>query len=273
MGEAETKAARAPRVRLESDTDWWRICAQELLASDPAASSSISSPPGTAADTSDGPSVKIQADTARLVAQAVSLRTTCADLHARLPEVERVAAVAQQELDELQQSNQELARSSAHAEASSAEATQCTQNHLSSKASLLEEASSQRVALTNSIRVTAGVPVRAISVDDGTENKRLQRKVEEKQRELTALRSQNSRLRASLAHHEDLEGQKAATSATTTNTTLQSGVAKPLDAFDEFADWASMMLFKSLLVRRFFCVHLAVLYSWLLFLLWWLSSD
>merc|ERR1712232_625451 len=86
-----------------------------------------------------------------------------------------------------------------------------------------------------------------------------------KQRELTALRSQNSRLRASLAHHEDREGQKAATSATTTNTTLQSGVAKPLDAFDEFADWASMMLFKSLLVRRFFCVHLAVLYSWLLF--------
>merc|ERR1712232_464785 len=102
---------------------------------------------------------------------------------------------AQQEVDEIQQSNQQLARSIAHAEASSSEATQCTQNHLRSKALLLEEASSQRVALTGNIRVAAGVAITATNIGDGTESKRLQRKVEEKQRELTALRSQNSRLR------------------------------------------------------------------------------
>ncbi|CAK9100992.1 unnamed protein product [Durusdinium trenchii] len=41
---------------------------------------------------------------------------------------------------------------------------------------------------------------------------------------------------------------------------------------DETIGWFATSLFKSAFIRRAFCLHLFVLYTWIIFLLWWIST-
>merc|ERR1711972_195777 len=88
----------------------------------------------------------------------------------------------------------------------------------------------------------------------GTEEMRyLRRKVEERQKELDALQQERARLQGMLQRHTDIEAQHGDAGGAFGATETGNGPWKPLD---EPMSRLVMLLFKSIFVRRFFCVHL-----------------
>jgi len=102
-----------------------------------------------------------------------------------------------------------------------------------------------------------------VSAGAGEEVTYLKRKKQERERELEQLQQEQTRLKAVLHRHT---GPREAQS----NLRAEAGVSGTFAAFDNTVSHIVNQLFKSILVRRFFCVHLVVLYGWLFFLLWWM---
>merc|ERR1712039_693963 len=102
----------------------------------------------------------------------------------------------------------------------------------------------------------------------GEETSYLHRRLEERKQEVAALMQENTRLHSALQRHTSSDSQHEGSSASSSS----SGRRGPCFTLDEPVTRFAMLLFKSNFVRRAFCVHLVILYSWLIFLLWYMSA-
>jgi len=272
--EREVRSSRARRRQLEFDLAFWRCCGQELQQA-----------PSNLADRSGGPSLEessteashLRAEAAQMRAWTEELRRSCSELEARLLEVTQVTASTRQQEQELRARTEALetsldvakkASSQARATVAALRKEEEEELRLSAEleAQLVRSRSSEPAggayAASGSSGPTAGLD------QDGEEVAYLRQKVQEREKEVAALRLGNSRLQASLHHHAGIEaGYRSDPAEGELN---EVRCFRPLD---DMTSWVATMLFKSVVVRRIFSVHLALLYTWLAFLLWWMSTQ
>mmetsp|Transcript_35465 Transcript_35465/g.101257 ORF Transcript_35465/g.101257 Transcript_35465/m.101257 type:complete len:344 (-) Transcript_35465:272-1303(-) len=223
----------ARRVELQGDLGLWRRCGRGLLRR---------ARPEPEPVLEDGPPQ----------AEVEALRQGRLGLEQRLPELERITEAARQRQQQLYVQAEGLAASLCEAEAATLVARE-RQVSARRRESELGGAELQ-------------VPPPAEESEPTEELGRLRRRLQEQQRELTALEQEGGRLRGLLERHAGLEAQHEAGPGVPES-------SQGCSAFDEPVSWFAMLLFKSIFVRRGFCLHLAVLYSWLIFLLWYMSAH
>lgn len=259
------KAAQLERGTFSADLSFWRRCARDLMRE--SKKLAVQSAPQGEQPFSETVE-DLEARAQQLAVQADGFRGSCADLTDRLAEMEKMAETAQQEERQLQGRHAELA---ATAEATAAEAARVrseadaeVQRHQSTVTHV--DALQAQLEREKGLAISCGVglpPTR-----DSEELAYLQRKVEEREREVARLQQEKDRLSGMVQRHAGLDVGRAKADAYG----LDSVGGGSLGALDDTVSKLVTLLFKSILVRRFFTVHLIVLYSWILFLLWWMSG-
>eukprot|EP00927_Polykrikos_kofoidii_P085153 TRINITY_DN9179_c0_g1_i1.p1 TRINITY_DN9179_c0_g1~~TRINITY_DN9179_c0_g1_i1.p1 ORF type:complete len:420 (+),score=111.85 TRINITY_DN9179_c0_g1_i1:167-1426(+) len=294
--EREVQAARSNRRQLEAMLSLDRRYAKELSAmqGDMTAPVSIfeevASSDIVAADAAIDAKVAAAEERARdkkamssqLAKQTAALRDNCDAMRERLAEVERMAENTRFQEQQLRSRNDELA---AHCTAAETRAAETVARRAEEERRLVafreglehaqaEVARLQAPAVSFAVQGPATGAERDVETGNGAssggadrreELSYLRRKVEEREGTLCNLRSKNASLQAALRRHASTEGA---------HRKKDEDVGDSLcGKFDETVSWMVMLLFKSILVRRFFIVHLALLYTWLFFILWWLSHP
>lgn len=274
--ERELRVVRGRRCELEAGLGFWRRCGRELVRNHAAGGDGVGRSSrhrenhgqvkGDATRIKEMEAAHIQEECAQIAVQAEVLQRGRETLRAQLVEVERVADSARIEEVQLQRACDDLAVSARNAEASIDEARASAGVERQRELRLAGELEDLQARVTRERQKVMAVAGTA-GVDD-SEHERLRWRAEELGKQVAAQRRDRDRLSAALRRHacvEDGDGR---------DTTGPS--EEPEDGFfgpaDEFVSRAAMALFKSVLIRRVFCLHLAVLYSWLLFLLWWMST-
>lgn len=263
--EQSVRHASSQCRELEKDLAYWRCCGQELLRG---VAVDIPNREGQVTDTL-ARTAEHDTQVARLTSEIRGMRQSCVDFESRLPELERMAYSARAEEEQLRSHNAGLDTSVARRNADiddmrkrAAASSQQEQALCDSKAVIEARMARQLEAARHR---SQAAPSR-----DGTgeEASYLHRRLEERKQEVAALMQENTRLHGALQRHTGLESQHGSAAINVPG----SGGRGPCIAFDEPVTWFAMLLFKSNFVRRAFCVHLALLYSWLLFLLWYMST-
>lgn len=185
-----------------------------------------------------------------------ALRAQAKELRIQIKEMERLAASGRAQEVDLIAKNQSMAHSISMAEAA---AKASREKATSLRAELQEAKSSEELP-------QASGSLRPEEVEEGLgveEVEYWRRKVDEKKAEVERATADQQRLRGTLresAPSLDLDvGEALAT--------------RGCGFLDEAISWFALSLFKSALMRRAFCIHLLVLYSWIAFLLWWISGK
>eukprot|EP00812_Abedinium_dasypus_P002891 NODE_1353_length_1167_cov_320.439748.p1 GENE.NODE_1353_length_1167_cov_320.439748~~NODE_1353_length_1167_cov_320.439748.p1 ORF type:complete len:307 (+),score=120.94 NODE_1353_length_1167_cov_320.439748:3-923(+) len=239
------KEAEAPARTAENDLLFWRRCAQELLRDQEGASEAV---------------LVLERQSEQLVAETRASRLSCADLTARLAEVEKIAEAAREQRDEVRAHNAELEADVARAAADADEAR--AQAAAESKA---QQALSKEVeALSQPVEPGGSACGGDVDEDDQVF---FTRRVEERQREINVLTQERTRLEEALHRHSG--HQVMITMADRAEAAKRSR----LTTVDRTIASAVTLLFKSSLARRLFAAHLVLLYSWLFFLLFMLTVE
>jgi len=274
--ERSVRGARAQRGQLEADLSFWRGCARELLREEEEAPVEPAQPASpTVAPSAASRAAELRQNSERLSGEAAALRQSCADLGARVKEVERIAHAARCQEAQTRERGEALAASAARAMAAASEAQARAQERGSLAEALCAKTAAQEARLEqepeDAASLAGGGAPSGSSLGSDEEVAYLKRKIQERQREVNVLQEQKARLHAALQRHAGPEarcsgGRRIAEAG------LEAGDYRGCcGAFDETVSRTVTLLFRSIFVRRVFCVHLFVLYGWLLFLLWWLS--
>lgn len=254
--------SQARRRKLEADISYWRESGQLLNAYDENPGRGAQAAAG---DPGSGEEVAVlSAECDQVVAEMEALRCSCESLSDQLSEVQRFATSARSEEMRLRGRSAELEATIARAESGARQAQERAAASCQKEQALLADTQAIRARMEQEQRRIAGQSSPGASPEEVSY---LRRKAEEQQRQMEKLQLERTRLQEALRRHADLPHREAAGAA------KDVAVGEQADPFSEMVSWFAMLLFKSVLVRRFFCVHLAVLYSWLLFLLWWMSSG
>lgn len=256
--------ARARRQQLEKDLEFWRICGQELLRC-----VHVEAP----MEVDDRAAVEarvaeLQTRNLQVQAEIEALQRSCQVLEARVPEVTRLADSSRAQELELRLRNANLEAAITVAESSAATARQRAAVDRQRELTLHEEI---RELSADRERVVASQKGCAVATGGGEELAYLKRKLQDRERDFGVLQRERERLQGLLHQYAGLDTQTSDPGSTGTLNSSEDG-GGTLGPLSEVASWMAMALFKSALVRRAFCMHLAVLYSWLLFLLWYMSS-
>lgn len=259
------KAAQLERGKLNSDLSFWRRCARELMReSKKLAEQSAPHVEPQGVETV----VELESRSKHLATQANSLRESCAVTGASLAEIEKIAEAAQQEERQLRTRNADLGAAADAAKAETArirlEAEAEAQRQRKTQTEIADLQA--QVDREKGLAISSGVGLPAAR--DSEELAYLQRKVEEREREVAHLRQEKGRLSNAVQRHAGLD----VGSSKVDKYGLDSVVGGRCGALDDTVSKLVTLLFKSILMRRFFTVHLVVLYSWILFLLWWMSG-
>lgn len=264
VSEKSVKAAQLERGKFSSDLSFWRRCARELMRESKKVAEQNAPDERHATEAV----AALEARSQQLVSQADGVRGSCADLSARLAEMERMAETTHQEETELQQRNAVLATAAEAATVDAArirsEAEAEAQRHHSTVTQV--DALQAQLEREKGLAISSGVGLP--STRESEELAYLQRKVEEREREISRLQQDKDRLSNMVQRHAGLDVGRAKVDVYG----LDSVVGGRCRALDDTVSKLVTLLFKSILVRRFFTVHLMVLYSWILFLLWWMSG-
>lgn len=260
--EKEVRKALDEQSSIEADIRFWRCSSEELhrtfgLTSSPSRRASAGS-----SERLEG----LQKDKAKLFAEFEAMKKTWEQLRQRRDEVDPSIPGYREEERRLSAQTEHLAAAVASAQQDAALA-------LEQAAALSKEEAKTRKEVEALKAKSAAQDLADRSPDEveegvGHDNQELvywNRKVEDKEHEVAALRRERDRLEGALSRHEG-----PGSPSPSVRRDLEVPVGK-CGAFDETVAWLATILFKSNLVRRAFCVHMAVLYCWLLFLLWWLS--
>lgn len=256
--------ARARRQQLEKDLEFWRICGQELLrCAHLEATVEVHSRAAVEARVAE-----LQTRSLQLQAEIEALQRSCQVLEARVPEVTRLTDSLRTEELQLRLRNADLEAAITVAESSAATARQRAAVDRQRELTLHDEigelsAERERVVATQKDCVVA--------TGGGEELTYLTRKLQDRERDFGVLQRERERLQGLLGRYTGLDTQTSDPGSTGTLNSSEDG-GGTLGPLSEVASWMAMALFKSALVRRAFCMHLAVLYSWLMFLLWYMSS-
>eukprot|EP00747_Dinoflagellata_sp_TGD_P166895 gnl/TRDRNA2_/TRDRNA2_190420_c0_seq1.p1 gnl/TRDRNA2_/TRDRNA2_190420_c0~~gnl/TRDRNA2_/TRDRNA2_190420_c0_seq1.p1 ORF type:complete len:377 (+),score=113.33 gnl/TRDRNA2_/TRDRNA2_190420_c0_seq1:63-1193(+) len=266
--EKQVREVQAERREVQEDLCFWRRCAQLLLAQQEGsvAASEESRP--------DGQSAGLRIEAERLVTEDNALRRTCENLEVRLAEVDKIARAARSQELQLRMRNEKLASEVARAEAAAQEARTTAAAEWQKEQAARGEIEELEARLARSLQECSELPAGNAAVSDSLSDGRaeelayLRRKKTDKEQEVKQMQQQQSQLKAALQRHTGFEVSQQAPE-------LEQGSEGDtlLGALDEPVSRGVMMLFKSILVRRLFCVHLCVLYAWVLFLLWWMSET
>ncbi|CAE8634783.1 unnamed protein product [Polarella glacialis] len=272
--ERSLRAEQARQRRLQSDLSYWRRCGQELLRTGGLCGSPSSGSSGTAAL---GREKRLAQDTTKadrcqvLSAETEAVQRRCHELRAQISELERLAASARMQESELKMRNHSLATGASRAESAAASSRQQAERHLQEEQRLQSEVAA--ISAQQETRQRAALMPEEVEEARGSEEVEYwRRKVQEKAQELEALDRERARLRASLQRHAGPASSGFSASGRGPEKVGEALAARGCGLLDETVSWFTMGLFKSVLMRRAFCVHLALLYSWILFLLWWLSA-
>lgn len=183
-----------------------------------------------------------------------ALRAQARELRMQIKEMERLAASGRAQEVDLIAKNQTMAHSISMAEA----AAKASREKATSLRAELQEAK-----LSEDLPQVSG-SLRPEEVEEGLgveEVEYWRRKVEEKKAEVERATADQQRLRGML--------RECAPSLDVGEALATRGCG----FLDETISWFALSLFKSALMRRAFCIHLLVLYSWIAFLLWWISGK
>jgi len=253
----QLQSAQGRRGHLQTELEFWRRCGHELLQ-DSEREQSVAKD-ATAADRVK----ELHQDLSRLASEVAALRRSCGGLEKQIEEVEKIAHASVLEEAQVQQRCQALRLSVADVEAVGLKSREQAASELQQEQALRAEA----VALDEQLlrdkqalaqRETSG------SIEEVTY---LRRKFQEREKEVAHLQQEHSRLQSALHRHAGPAIQQREEPG------LDSNYSGSWGAFDEKVSKGVTMLFKSIFVRRLFCGHLFVLYSWLFFLLWWMSGG
>jgi len=254
--EIKVRDARSRRQRLQADLDHWRSRGQELLKNDVAASTRAK------ANELDQRSEQVQAEIEKL-------RESCCLLEARLPEVSRLADAARNNEVQLRLRNERAESAIASFEASAARSRSAALADVQQEGLLLEAVKELSERAEQERNAVAAAHQNGVPAGSREELAHMERRVQDRQREVLAVERERDRLKGLLRRHTGEDMHARDPGATGTLNSSEGGGGSGF--VDEVAGWLSMMLFKSVFARRAFCLHLAVLYSWLLFLLWYMS--
>lgn len=252
--ERAIREAQERHQRVEVDLTFWHRSGQELLR--------CAQDDGNAA-------AEAATESNRCIEQRAAeievLRRSCEDLEARLPEVQKIADATRLQEEQLRRRSEQLEGAVSRAETAAASARNRAADLLQQEVALCGERDAFAARVQQEVEAARRVVQAADG--DGDEARYMKRRIQDKEREVCALEVEHSRLHTALQRHAGLEGGNHIDPGM-----LEVVERGPCGPFDEIASWVAMQLFKSVLVRRAFCVHLAVLYSWILFLLWWMSN-
>eukprot|EP00419_Tripos_fusus_P055885 CAMPEP_0172802672 /NCGR_PEP_ID=MMETSP1075-20121228/4031_1 /TAXON_ID=2916 /ORGANISM="Ceratium fusus, Strain PA161109" /LENGTH=361 /DNA_ID=CAMNT_0013640983 /DNA_START=52 /DNA_END=1137 /DNA_ORIENTATION=- len=256
--ELETKVrdARSRRQQLQADLDHWRRRGQELLRDDTVTARRAK------ADELDNRAGQVQAEIEKLQA-------SCRLLEARLPEVSRLADAARNDEVQLRLRNERTESAIVSFGASTARSRSAALADAQQEGLLLEAMKELSEQAEQERKAASAAHQDGVPTGSTEELAHMERRVQDRQREVLAFERERDRLRGLLQRHTGEDVHARDPGATGTLNSSEGGGGSGF--VDEVAGWLSMMLFKSVFARRAFCVHLAVLYSWLLFLLWYMS--
>jgi len=254
------RSARTRRREFQTDLAYWRGCAQALLHDD--APSNRSTPPDAAVPaTAEGRAAEVTERSEQLVSKTEALKQSRCSLDVRLVEVREMARTARSREVKLHAQNETLATAVSRAEASTTRAREeVAAERRREQEALLEAERADRAE-----QADRDLHELSPDADASVQTDHLRRKVAEQETRIRAIRTEQARLQAAVQRHAGVETKP-------NSDVLESVEPNRCRAFDEFVSWVSTLLFRSILVRRFFCIHLVVLYSWLLFLLWYMGS-
>lgn len=262
--ERSAREAQTKRRKLEADIAYWRHSGQLLLRE-----SEAESPDGGARDTTteavgDEETQRLSAECEQMAAEIEAVQGSCQAMSEQLNEVQRLASSSRLEDTRLQARGAELEAAIARAESNARQAQERAVAAQQQEQALLAEIEAMQARIEQEARTSSHHVVSGASPE---EVNHLKRKLADHQRTMDKLQLERTRLQEALRRHADLPHREAAGAG------KELAVGGDADPFSEFVSWLAMLLFKSVLVRRFFCVHLGVLYSWILFLLWWMSTS
>jgi len=234
--EKSMRSEQQRKTYLEEEVHYWRSCGQALVKR---AGGETAPPVERNKETS-----KHEAD---LTMEIKAMEVQGSELRLRIKEMERMVAMSRAQEVDVMTKNQTLQQSLALAQ----------QAFAASQA----KAASLQVELQKVEAVKPAVSPEA--VEEGLSHEEVEywrRKKQEKTLEVDRLSREQQRLKALLLR----------SGATTDVSEYLS--TRGCGTLDETISWFATSLFKSAFIRRAFCVHLFVLYSWIVFLLWWISS-
>eukprot|EP00929_Paragymnodinium_shiwhaense_P056976 TRINITY_DN28511_c0_g1_i1.p1 TRINITY_DN28511_c0_g1~~TRINITY_DN28511_c0_g1_i1.p1 ORF type:complete len:422 (+),score=163.14 TRINITY_DN28511_c0_g1_i1:101-1366(+) len=274
--EKEAQAARASRRAIEADVAYWRYCGGELSA--PTASSSSTAPASDRGAASSSLQELLQGNE-RLQSQHDVIVAGCASLKEQAVEVERLSQTSRAQEDKLRLRNAQLQREISEAKAAAAKLGAKTTADRELEAVLHKETQRLQAQLLEERRNAAelqggeaqpdaaegGAAKTAPSAPTKEQEQRLaylNKKVQEEEKQLDALKQENGRLQGALRRHAGLEGGYRPMTEQRNKGYNDLMEDNTCGSFDEGISWTVMLLFKSILARRFFFVHMAILYSW-----------
>jgi hypothetical protein len=256
--ERNLKATLARRNQLQSDLDYWRRCAQELLQEGSREQASAKETDEVAARVQE-----LRQHSTQMSSEVDNLRRSCNGFGDQISELEKIADATRVEEVQVQQRNQALRASIGELEVETSRTRARAAAELRREQALRDDIASLGVQL---LREQEAYAQHAAS-GSSEEVAYLRRKVEEKEKEAGQLQQEQSRLQAALQRHAGPAIHQRQEPG------LDSDFSGACGAFDETVSRFVTLLFKSICVRRLFCGHLLVLYSWLFFLLWWMSGG
>jgi len=272
------QSAQGKRGNLQTELDFWRRCGHELLQ-DSEREQSLAEDTAASADRVK----ELRNDSSRLASEVAALRRSCSGLEKQIEEVEKIAHASVLEEAQVQQRCQALKLSIADVEAVASKSQEqavaelqqeqirfqilAMRSRLSNWCLLTQALRSEAVALEEQLlRDKQALAQRetSASIEEVTY---LRRKFQEREKEVAQLQQEHNRLQSALHRHAGPAIQQREEPG------LDSNYSGSWGAFDETVSKGVTMLFKSIFVRRLFCGHLFLLYSWLFFLLWWMSGG
>eukprot|EP00450_Noctiluca_scintillans_P023315 CAMPEP_0194532662 /NCGR_PEP_ID=MMETSP0253-20130528/70284_1 /TAXON_ID=2966 /ORGANISM="Noctiluca scintillans" /LENGTH=428 /DNA_ID=CAMNT_0039378133 /DNA_START=118 /DNA_END=1405 /DNA_ORIENTATION=- len=256
--EHEVSEERARYVDLQNSISLWRDCAQKLVRLDQDANHATE--PVVSHPEVSVRAAQFHAQCQEVAAETEVLRRSCGDFKDQFIEIEKLAVTARAQDDRLRRSNAELEKAIDRVEACAL--------HTQREVASLKRRQEEVVAQTDVLRQRTDGEMRAMSfageVSCVEEVTYLRRKVQDNRHNVDDLMRERGRLNAALIRH-------------TPDTA--PGAVPGLD--DDRGCWGALdtqvsrmvtLLFKSVFARRLFCVHMLILYNWLVFVLWWMAT-
>lgn len=254
--EQSLREARNAREKVRGSLTLWKDRAQRLLQKPDEGLEKLK-------DSQQVQSTLLREECNVLQNQRKQAQDTCTSLEQQLVDVRKIADSARQEDDALRLRAESLEESLGRVQASLKESQerQQAEEKLAQAANgdlqSLEAAYKQKMQWAQQSEISTG----------NEQISFLRRKATEKKAEVERLQCDKASLLKALQRHRAVGG---ADSRDVERISLVHSRAGMLDAIDKPLADITTILFKSIFVRRVFCVHLVVLYTWVLFLICYL---
>lgn len=234
------------QCELATEVSFWRRCAQELIHDQTNGQQTAHSPPSAVL-------LELRQHSQQLSGEIEASQRNYNDLNVRLLEVEKITETAHTQSDQLNLHNEVLSNKIASVASATAQA----------RARAALEWEEQQVLKKEIAALEKQTPVE-LHLDDGenAEFAFLAQRLKERELEVASLEQEHSRLDRALQRHT------SHSAAVVTSEDGKSGWG----AIDNTVTAVFTKLFKSVLGRRIFCMHLIVLYSWCFVLLTWVLN-